>query len=168
MALALPVEAGGIVDFVCGVLGADKGCVVGFVYFVPEMKARHPLWTFLQLRRTCRRMVWPCIVAMDLRARFLWTSPRYALQDGALIEHHRDRPTQLERLGRILESGILHQMWAPTCPSVVRRELSSGRRDLLFDARTLRPFGMSEKYWQDLKERLGTHGHGWIDGRLHL
>ena len=155
MALSSPVEAGGIVAFLSGVLGADKGCVVDFVYFVPEMKARHPLWTFLQLRRTCRGMVWPCIVAMRLRALFLWKSLH-------------DRPAQLRRLGCFLESGILHQMWAPTCPNVVRRELSTRRRDLIFDARTLRPFGMSERYWRALLERLGTRGHGWIDGRLHL
>ena len=167
MALSSLVAAGGIVDFLGGVLGADKGCVVDFVFFVPEMKARHPLWTFLQLRATCRSMVWPCIVAMDLRARFLWSSPQYASQHQARIEHHSTcGPTQLERLRRILESGILHQMWAPDCH--IRGELSQRRRDLLFDARTLRPFGMSERYWQALKLRVGTRGHGWIKGRLHM
>ena len=103
---------------------------------------------------------------MHYRAAFLLKSPQYARQ--APQAGLRDRPTQLERLRRIHQFGTLHQMWAPTCHNSVRRELSDLRRDLIFDGWTFRPFGMSEEYWEALKERVGTRGHGWIDGVLRL
>ena len=163
--MALSVEAGGAVDFLMSVLGPGKSFAVDFVLFTPEMKARHPLWTFLRLRVTCRSMVWPCIVAMDIRMWGLLKSPRY------IDEHRRARHcgcqslTQLERLWRIRDSGVLHQMWAPTSPSLHRRRLAAS---LFFDGDTLRPMGMTQDYWKGLLERVGPRGHGRIDGVLHL
>jgi hypothetical protein len=32
----------------------------------------------------------------------------------------------------------------------------------------LRPIGMAEEYWQELRKRVGNAGHGWIHGKLNL
>ena len=151
-------DAGGFVRFLSGLID-DEAMVVDFVAFVPEMRARHCLHTFLRVRATCRGAVWPSVFALRHRLRVL-ASPEYVH-----VEYCRQE--QLGRIARIYRSGVLLQLWAPwSYRDALRRDLVD-RRGLLFDG-NIRPWGMSASYWDELKARVGPCGHGWIDGKLCL
>ena len=143
------------VEFVSQILHGSHDVV----HYIPEMKVRHPLWPLLQLRAVCRDLVWPGIVAMDKRWRFLWRLHRGEVK-------YMNSELHGGRLVKIIHSGILWQMWAPTRPGFDFRE--PWRRHLVFNPKTYRPFGMSPEYWEKLKERVGTKGFGRINSVLIL
>ena len=167
------------------------------VEFMPEMKGMPPLFTFLRLRAVCRCMVWPGLRCMMRRLNYLiflgrarltiefpldkfiesvefWDSEKVRF----LKETHERR--RFYNLTKILASGVLRQMWAPTSPSPVERscyrtrlEGLTGHNDgshngILFDVRTDRPLGMTAGYWGYLQKRTQEAGFGWIDGVLHF
>ena len=124
------------------------------VNFVPLIKVMHPLLPWLRMRATCRRMVRPCILAMVDRVLFEKAGARRLALTAVRVK----------RLQQILDSGILMQLWLPRHP--LRSRLQRG--GLLFDGDTMRPIGMAEEYWQELRKRVGNAGHGWIHGKLNL
>ena len=75
------------------------------------------------------------------------------------------RETAVKRLDRIKKSGWLLQLWLPD-DKTIRGQLQ--RRGLLFDSNTLRPREMELAYWEELRQRVGNDGHGWVNGKLQL
>ena len=129
----------------------------GILHYEIEMKAVHPLKPWFFLRTTCRKMIRPCIIAMAYRLVFL-KSPNF--------EHESYlRKTQVKRMDRIVRSGWLMQLWLPD-DSSIKGHLQ--RRGLLFDSETLRPIMMELTYWEELRQRVGNDGHGWVNGKLQL
>ena len=96
---------------------------------------------------------------MDERWRFLWRLHRGEAK-------YMNSELHGKRLQNIVKSGVLSQMWAPTRPRAELREL--WRRHFLFNPQTYRPFGMTLDYWEELKQRVGTRGHGRVNGVLIL
>ena len=165
------------------------------VEFMPEMKGMPPLFTFLRLRAVCRCMVWPGIRCMMRRLNYLIYLGRARLKIGFPLESESVESWDSEKvsflkethegrmfynLTKILASGVLRQMWAPTSPSPAERSFYRTRLEgltghnagshngVLFDVRTGRPLGMTAGYWGYLQKRTQEAGFGWIDGVLHF
>ena len=139
-------------------------CTHDLIKFLPHMKARHPLYTLLVLRATCRQMIPPCVTAIAHRIGFL----------RRLSRHRRIMLSvqQTSQLSCIKDSGFLFQVWLPSLPGTDKWRHELKRKGLLSDGLgPYRPLGMTHEYWVKLQERCVQRGivdYGWIDDKLIL
>ena len=150
--------------------------------WLPHMKVRHPVYTRLRLRITCRRILQAMHAPLISAANFLSNQlceqmKRHAqsfamlknsesydvlARDGAVIEWWKH---QHKALKRIHDSGVLYHMWLP---------FSNGSRGVLYrdgDLLTLSPetglpHGMTRDYWNARMPPIKKFG--WYNGKFNI
>ena len=131
------------------VLKSEARCSI--CAFLPLIKARHRLFTFLRLRCVCHQTV-PLITSQCCHRCILYWHALKGDGEGC------------EQATRIMDSGCLYQFMV-RASAVLKIHSVHGAR-LMIDEATGIPLGMTQEYFDEAVERHGTLG--WCDGQLHL
>ena len=150
--------------------------------WLPHMKVRHPLYTQLRLRITCRTILQATHASLvaavnslfiQLCKQVRWHAQLLAMlkmnesqladaSDRNVIEWCRN---QQRALKRIHDSGVLYQVWLP---------FANGSRGVLYrdgdlltiSPNTNLPHGMTQDYWKARMPLIKKFG--WCEGKLNL
>ena len=154
--------------------------------FLPRMKARHPLYTYLKLRCACRQVLQVTHVQMQAACNamlfILGKEKEYMEKELARVRKDRpvcgDRENSTQRLverirlryesvKKVKDSGFFCQTLLPgenserSRPRVHEREAS-----LIMDRRTGMPKAMTPAYKEARMQIIGSFG--WFEGKFFL